>query len=114
MDHRLAAESRSGRPLAATASVSDVIPEGDIRYPGLVDQNAGTRNRARPNGMAVGLAADGASDGNRSQTIREMLLAMSHKPMIKLPRAIAWSVWPSIQAWNLARNAWLWAGLNTA
>ena len=48
------------------------------------------------------------------QKIRERLFTMSHKPMIRLPRTIAWSVWLSIQARNPARNAWLWAGLSTA
>ena len=48
------------------------------------------------------------------QAISVRLFAMSHKPRIRLPKTIAWSVWLSIQARKLARNAWLCAGLNTA
>lgn len=48
------------------------------------------------------------------QAISVRLFAMSHKPRIRLPKTIAWSVWLSIQARILARNAWLCAGLNTA
>lgn len=48
------------------------------------------------------------------QAISVRLFAMSHKPRTRLPKTIAWSVWLSIQARKLARNAWLCAGLNTA
>ena len=48
----------------------------------------------------------------RSQeTTREMLSAMSHNPMIRLPTMITWSVRVLIQVRNLASSARLWPGL---